>query len=59
MKPEKSAATVWVAVKVWRGILIEAKAFHQQQRAKRCEATWRKHLNLNNDETGVFELTVK
>jgi hypothetical protein len=59
MKPEKKAATVWVAVKVWRGILVEAKAFHKQHSANRCEATWRRHLNLNNDDTGVFELTVK
>jgi hypothetical protein len=59
MKTKKKAATVWVAVKVWRGILVEAKAFHEERRAKRCETTWRKHLNLNNDDTGLFELTVK
>lgn len=59
MKPEKRADTIWVAVQVWRGILVEAKAFRKQQRAKKCESGWRKHLNLDNDETGVFELTVK
>ena len=51
MKSEKIAGTVWVAVKVWRGILVEAKAFIKQHSENRCEANWRRHLNLDNKMT--------
>ncbi len=46
--------TVWVAVKVERGIPTEAKVFTNLNAAKEWERKVRAHIDAENDETGIF-----
>lgn len=49
----------WVAVRVWRGFPVEAKAFEKKIYANRQERMWRKTMNLDYDETGVLPLSIE
>lgn len=47
---------VWIAVKVWRGFPDEIKAFRTEKAALQQEKVWRKQMNQDYDETGVFQI---
>lgn len=56
MKQEKGPR-YWVAVRVWRGFPVEAKAFRKKVYANRQERIWRRKINPDYDETGVLSLS--
>ncbi len=53
MRTRKSGDEVWVAVKIERGFVSEARLFESLRKAEQTERRWRKALNLDYDETGV------
>ena len=57
-KAEKKEETLWIAVRVDRGIPTEARAFRSARLAMMQEKKWRKGMNFDYDETGVFEVQV-
>jgi len=57
-KGEKKEGTLWIAVRVDRGIPTEARAFRSPKLATTQEKKWRKGMNFDYDETGVFEVQV-
>lgn len=48
--------SLWVAVKVWRGFPEEIKAFYSEQTAQKQEKVWRKQVNPEYDEIGIFQI---
>jgi hypothetical protein len=56
MKREESRR-YWVAVRVWRGFPVEAKAFRKKIRANRQEHIWRGTINPDYDDTEVLPLS--
>jgi hypothetical protein len=57
MKQEESPR-YWVAVRVWRGFPVEAKAFRKKIDANRQDRIWRKTINPDYDETEVLPLSI-
>jgi len=47
---------LWVTVKIWRGLPESAKAFSTEKAALKQEMIWRKQMNPEYDETGVFKI---
>jgi hypothetical protein len=45
---------IWILIEVRSGIPTSARAFQNERLARGQERKLRKHLNLDNDETGVF-----
>jgi len=58
MKTKKSDKA-WFVVKVWRGLLVEARAYRCERSARRVERSWRQTLNPDYDEVGVFRLLLR
>lgn len=48
----------WILVQVKSGIPTAVKAFQNESQAKYEEERVRNTLNLENDETGVFQIEV-
>jgi len=46
---------VWVAVKVERGYICDARVYESAKSAKRTERRWRSRINPDYDETAVIE----
>ena len=46
---------LWVAIKVERGFISEAKIFESIGAARRTERAWRANLNPDYDEAAVVE----
>jgi hypothetical protein len=55
----KNDETIWIAVKVERGFPATVKCFRTEKSALEEEETWRKDMNMDYDETGVFEVSLK
>lgn len=55
----KNDETIWIAVKVERGFPAMVKCFRTKQSALEQEGIWRKNMNMDYDETGVFEVSLK
>jgi hypothetical protein len=53
MKKRSDRRSVWVAVKVVRGYVAEARLFTSLGRAERTERRWRVKLNPDYDEVAV------
>lgn len=53
---EQAEPKLWVAIRVWRGFPVEAKAFRRRPSAERQELAWRKSMNPDYDETAVLPL---
>lgn len=51
--------TVWVVVKVERGIPTDVEGFRDLQSAQICEEFFRADINPNDDETGIFEVQIQ
>jgi hypothetical protein len=56
MRQEESRR-YWVAIRVWRGFPVEAKAFRKKIHANRQENIWRGAINLDYDDTEVLPLS--
>ncbi|MGH7496014.1 MAG: hypothetical protein ACREOO_26980 [bacterium] len=56
MKPKHIKVALWVAVKIKRGFLEEVKAFSSESEALKQEQDWRKMMNPDYDETGIFQI---
>ena len=52
---KSDAKRLWVAVKVERGFVKEAKIFESIDAARRTERKWRANLNPDYDEAAVVE----
>ena len=48
----------WILVEVRSGIPVSVSAFSDEEQARNEEAKLRKPLNLQNDETGIFEIPI-
>lgn len=46
----------WAVVKVESGIPVTVEVYLKWEDAKKREKYYRENMNLDNDETGVFEL---
>ena len=54
----KKKQKVWIAVKVERGFPVEVKAYRSKASAIRRELLWRKIMNFDYDDTGVFAVLI-
>lgn len=48
--------TAWIVVEVHSGIPVNVKMFPKYDSAEQYSESLRKDLNLENDETGVFQI---
>ena len=48
----------WIVVEVHSGIPVRIKAFTDYETAEKYSETLRNNLNLENDETGIFQIDV-
>jgi hypothetical protein len=55
MKKRKKEAQLWVAVKVQRGFVCEARLFESLGLAQQTERRWRSRLNPDYDEAAVVK----
>jgi hypothetical protein len=55
----KDIETLWIAVKVERGFPATVKCFRTEKSALEEEETWRKDMNMDYDETEVFEVSLE
>ena len=51
--------SVWALVEVRSGTPVSMKTFQNRHLAEAEERELRKNLNLDNDETGVFQLDIE
>lgn len=58
MRARKQVESIYIIVEVQSGIPVEAKAFRYERSAIKHEKLLRKHMNLDNDETGIFEVKI-
>jgi hypothetical protein len=58
MKAKVVAQSLWVAVKVERGFVAEAKLFHSFAAAQRLQRRWQATLNPDYDEAAVVSATL-
>jgi hypothetical protein len=54
MKHKRKTKPLWVAVKVERGYICEAKIYDSFDSAKRTEQRWQSRLNPDYDEAAVL-----
>lgn len=54
-KPKKRDGQVWVAVKVERGFISEARVFKSLDTANHTAQEWRASLNPDYDDAAVLE----
>jgi len=50
---------IWIVVEVNRGILVKVNAFGSLEAAEKYEKQRRSQLNLDNDEMGIFNLSIE
>ncbi len=50
---------VWIVVEVRSGIPVAVKAFSSYESADEFSEMLRKSLNLDNDETGIFQIDLE
>ena len=55
MKHENHRKQIWVAVKVERGYICDARVYESFKSAKRTERRWQSRTNPDYDETAVIE----
>ena len=56
MSKVANQGTMWAVVEVNSGIPADVKVFSTYELAEEYTESLRKNLNLDNDETGVFEI---
>jgi len=52
-------SAVWIVVEVRSGIPVSVKAFPSYESADEYSVSLRDDLNLDNDETGVFQINLE
>jgi len=52
-------AKIWVAVRVQRGFISDARTFKKEHDARRQETAWQSNMNPDYDEVDVFETILK
>lgn len=57
--PQRKPETVWVVVLVKSGIPTDVQVFRDLRSAQTREEFFRADINLNNDETGIFEVQIQ
>jgi len=55
MKNRSNHKQIWVAVKVWRGYISDARVYESFSSAKQTERRWRSRINPDYDETAVLK----
>jgi len=55
MKQKSDRKKIWVAVKVERGFICDARAYESFSSAKQTEGRWRSRINPDYDETAVIK----
>jgi len=55
MKHKSNHKQIWVAVKVERGYICDARVYESFESAKRTERRWRSRINPDYDETAVVK----
>ena len=55
MKLKSNYKQIWVAVKVERGYICDARVYESFISAKRTERRWRSRINPDYDETAVIK----
>jgi hypothetical protein len=55
---EQAEGIKWVAVKVERGFIVEARGFRKKSDAIKQKNKWRKTINRDYDETEVLPLII-
>jgi hypothetical protein len=55
MKNKSNHKQVWVAIKVERGYISDARAYETFKSAKQTERRWRSRINPDYDETAVLK----
>lgn len=55
MKHKSNRKQIWVAVKVERGFISDARAYESFDSAKRAERRWQSSSNPDYDETAVIK----
>jgi hypothetical protein len=58
MTPQKPLP-LWIVVQVESGIPVLAEPFYNMESAQEREQFLRMHMNLENDETGIFEIQIQ
>jgi hypothetical protein len=58
MREKIGDGQVWVAVKVVRGYVVEAKIFKSRSRAQRVRRAWQARLNPDYDESAVVSARI-
>jgi len=58
MKRKQTQVSLWVAVKVERGFISEARLFGTPGQAQRSVRGWQTHLNPDYDEAAVVRARV-
>lgn len=53
-----SENAMWVVVEVQSGIPVSVKAFSSYEDANKYSNLIRESLNLDNDETGIFQINL-
>lgn len=51
-------SVTWILVEVRSGIPVSVSAFSNEEQARNEETKLREKMNLENDETGIFEITI-
>lgn len=50
---------LWVVVEVFRGLPARVAVFRKRAAAEKREAAWRRGMNFEYDDTGVFRAVPK
>lgn len=58
MISRKQIELLWVVVKVESGIPVMVEAYDNEESAKMREQSFRKYMQPENDETGIFEVPI-
>lgn len=55
MSQERNRLHLWIAVRVFRGVEVEATAFESSVAARRAERRWRRRMNPDYDTSAVVQ----
>lgn len=57
-REKRKKHSIWVVVEVASGIPVAVEAYSDLNAAKARESQLRKNINPENDEVGIFEVTI-
>ncbi len=56
MNSTKQKHKAYIVIEVYRGIPVSVKLFYYKRAAEKYERDLRKHINIEEDETGIFKI---